>query len=112
MNYQVYEYQTVVENYIAMRQKPTVIVRNIGPCNILDENKRNEVYDTYRMLLPMSIMSGILNHEIIFIEFDTVEHAETFAIENFPKNPADGDPDYYISVEVYDDHGRIEYYNR
>lgn len=112
MNHQVYEYQTIVENYIASRQKPIMVVRNVGPKNIVDEDKKTQVYDTYRMLLSRDIMHGILNHEIIFVEFDTVENAETYAVDHFPKNSSDGDPDFYILVEVYDDQGRIEYHNK
>lgn len=89
-----------------------MVVRNVGPRNIVDEDKKTQVYDTYRMLLSRDIMHGILTHEIIFVEFDTVEHAVAYAVDHFPKNSSDGDPDYYIYAEVYDDQGRIEYDNK
>lgn len=110
-NHQVFEYQTVVENYIASREKATLVLRNVGPRNIADEDKKTSVYDTYRLLLDRDVFSGILNHEIIFVEFDSVDAAEVYA-ERFPKSPGDGDPDFYILAEVYGPTGAIEYHNR
>jgi len=110
-NHQVFEYQTIVENYIASREKATLVLRNVGPRAIIDEVKRDQVYDTYKMLLHPDVFTGILNHEIIFVEFDSIEKAEDYA-GNFPKNSSDGDPDFYILAEVYGPNGAIEYHNR
>jgi hypothetical protein len=109
-NHQVYSYQTVLENYIAMREKVTLVLRNIGPRNIADDTRKIEVYDTYKMILDRDVMAGLLNHEIIFVEFDTLEEAEEYA-RNFPKNP-DESPDFYVLAEVYNFNGCIEYHNR
>ena len=70
MNYQVYDHQSIIENYISLRQKPTMIVRNVGPRNIVDETKKAEVYNTYRMLLSLDILNAMMFHDTIFIEFD------------------------------------------
>jgi len=111
MNYQVYEFQEIIEQAIQWRRRPTVFVRNIGPRAITDEAKRNEVYGTYRMLLTSDVMQGLLNNEYIFISFDDLDDARAYAVDNFPRNSS-GDPDFYIRVEVYDNEGRIEYHNR
>ena len=110
-NHQVFEYQRVIENYIASREKATLVLRNIGPRNITDEAKMTSVYDTYRMLLHRDVMFGLLEHEIIFVEFDSIDDATDYA-KNFPKSPNDGDPDFYILAEVYGPNGGIEYHNR
>ncbi|MAH09415.1 MAG: hypothetical protein CL961_07080 [Euryarchaeota archaeon] len=110
-NHQVFEYQTIVENYIAGREKATLVLRNVGPRAITDEAKRDQVYDTYRMLLHRDVFTGLLNNEIIFVEFDSIDEAEDYAT-NFPRNPGDGDPDFYILAEVYGPNGGIEYHNR
>lgn len=110
-NHQVFEYQTIVENYIASREKATLVLRNIGPRNIVDLDKKTSVYDIYRMLLDRDVFTGLMNHEILFVEFDSVEEAEVYA-GNFPKSPSDGDPDLYVLAEVYGPTGAIEYHNR
>lgn len=110
-NHQVFEYQTVVENYIASREKATLVLRNIGPRNVADEEKKASVYNTYRMIIDHDVFTGLLNHEILFVEFDSIEKAEDYA-RNFPKSPTDGDPDFYILAEVYGPNGAIEYHNR
>ena len=110
-NHQVFEYQTIVENYIASREKVTLVLRNVGPRAITDETKRDQVYDTYKMILHHDVFTGLLYHEIIFVEFDSLEQAEDYA-GNFPKNPNDGDPDFYVLAEVYGTNGAIEYHNR
>jgi len=111
MNYQVYEFQEIIEQAIAWRRRPTVFVRNIGPRAIADETRRDEVYNTYRMLLGSDVMQGLLRNEYIFISFDDLETAREYAVDNFPRN-SEGDSDMYMQVEVYDNEGRIEYHNR
>lgn len=110
-NHQVFEHQTIVENYIASREKATLVLRNIGPRAITDEAKRDQIYDTYKMLLDNDVFGGLLNNEIIFVEFDLLDEAEDYA-RKFPKSPSDGDPDFYILAEVYGPTGGIEYHNR
>jgi len=113
MNYQVYEFQQIIEQAIAWRRRPTILVRNIGPRAITDDARRDEVYDIYRMLLSKDIMQGLLRNEYIFITFDgTLEEAREFAIDKFPKNPNDGDADMYLQVEVYDYDGHSDYDNK
>lgn len=109
-NHQVYSYQTVLENYIAHREKVTLVLRNVGPRNIADATRQAEVYDTYKMILDRDVMHGLLNNEIIFVEFDTLDEATEYA-RNFPRNPGE-QPDFYVLAEVYNFNGAIEYHNR
>jgi len=111
MNYQVYEFQEIIEQAVAWRRKPTIFVRNIGPRAIVDETRRDEVYNTYRMLLGPDVMQGLLRNEYIFISFDSLEDAREYAVDKFPRN-TDGNADMYMQVEVYDNEGRIEYDNK
>tara|TARA_B100001287_G_C22637912_1_gene508571 strand:- start:1035 stop:1370 length:336 start_codon:yes stop_codon:yes gene_type:complete len=111
MTHIVYEYQTMLENYIASRATYTLMLKNIGPKNCTDEAKQTEVYDTYKMFLDKDIMEGLLRSEISCVEFETRDQA-TKLFEMFPSSPSDGDADYYILAEVYDRTGALELHNR
>lgn len=110
MTHIVYEYQTMLENYIASRATYTLMLKNVGPKNCADEAKQKEVYDTYRMLLDRDVMSGLLRSEIICVEFETMDAAQHY-MDKFPSNSS-GDPDYYIRAELYGPTGAIELDNK
>ena len=111
MSHIVYEYQTMLENYIASRATYTLMLKNIGPRNCTDEAKQKEVYDTYKMFLNADVMNGLLRNEVIMVEFETLDQAQNY-LEKFPSNPNDGDVDYYILAELYSRTGALELHNR
>lgn len=106
MNYQVYEFPTIIEEYVKMKGTPHLFVRVIGPNKCTNVDKLNEVYGVYKNILPFDIYTGIFYNEMMIIEFETIEQAERFLVDSFPNSPTDGDPDYYIFGAVYNELGQ------
>jgi hypothetical protein len=92
-----------IEYYTQSQQKTLMILRTIGPDNVEDAEKANQIYSVYyQNLQPESpvLFDKLLYNEFTFVEFETEEEAYQFAIENFPLN-RDGDPDYFVQVFVF-----------
>ena len=111
MNYQVYEFQTILEEYIKSKGTPHLFVRVVGPNKCNDVEKLNKVYDTYRYILPPDVFHGIFYNEMFIMEFEYIEEAERFLADSFPDSPVHGDPDYYIYGAVYNGNGEILFSN-
>lgn len=75
--------------------KTYLMLRCSGPDKCTDVDKLNEVYGTYKAILPPDIYRKIFYNEFVFIEMDTDDEACDFAKDYFPKNTS-GDPDYFI----------------
>lgn len=101
-----------IEYYTETQQKTMMILRTIGPDNVSDAEKANEIYSAYyQNLQPESpeLFDKLLYNEFTFVEFNTEEQAYEFAAENFPLN-RDGDPDYFVQVVVFSN-GNLAYSN-
>ena len=111
MNYQVYEFQTIIEEYVRAKGKPHLFVRVVGPNKCKDVEKLNKIYDLYRHLVSNDVFTAIFYNEMFIMEFDTVEEADTFLSDSFPNSPTDGDSDYYIFGAVYNEQGQLVFSN-
>lgn len=111
MNYQVHDFLYIIEEFVKLKGKPHLFVRNIGPNKCSDVNKLNKVYSLYRNLLPFDVFTGLFYNEFFIIEFDTVDNAINFLADSFPNSPVDGDPDYYIFGTVYNKLGQEVFSN-
>jgi hypothetical protein len=101
-----------IEYYTETQKKTMMILRTIGPDNVSDAEKANQIYSVYyQNLQPESpeLFNKLLYNEFTFVEFDTEEKAYEFAVENFPMN-RDGDPDYFVQVVVFSN-GNLAYSN-
>ena len=101
-----------IEYYTESQQKTMMILRTIGPDNVDDAEKANQIYSVYyQNLQPESpeLFDKLLYNEFTFVEFPDEQTAYDFAIENFPMN-RDGDPDYFVQVVIFSD-GNLAYSN-
>jgi hypothetical protein len=111
MSYQVYEFQTIIEEYVKAKGKPHLFVRVVGPNKCKDVEKLNKIYDLYRHLVSHDVFTAIFYNEMFIMEFETVEAADAFLSDSFPNSPTDGDPDYYIFGAVYNEQGQLVFSN-
>lgn len=111
MNYQVHQFQTIIEDYVKAKSLPHLFVRVVGPNKCKDVDKLNEVYSLYRNLLPYDVFTAIFNSEFFIIEFENIEEGIRFLEDSFPNSPTDGDPDYYIFGALYNAEGQLVFSN-
>lgn len=101
-----------IEYYTESQQKTMMILRTIGPDNVDDAEKANQIYSVYYQNLQLEspeLFDKLLYNEFTFVEFSDEQTAYDFAIENFPMN-RDGDPDYFVQVVVFSN-GNLAYSN-
>lgn len=91
-------YTTAVDNAL-------VLLRTVGPDNVDDDVKANQIYSAYYLNMQTEhpgIFDKLLYNEFTFVEFDTEEEALTFVTENFPNTVTD-DLDYFVQYVVFHD---------
>jgi hypothetical protein len=108
----VRDFMEWIEHYTKTQQTTMMVLRTVGPDNVSDTEKANEIYSIYyQNLQPESplLFDKLLYNEFTFVEFETEEEARSFALYNFPANK-DGDPDYFVQVFIFTN-GDLSYAN-
>lgn len=92
-----------LRHYTEATQSTIVLLRTIGPDNVDDATKANQIYSAYYMNMQSenpAIFDKLLYNEFTFVEFSTEQSAWEFCRDNFPLT-RDGDPDYFIQYVIY-----------
>jgi hypothetical protein len=108
----VKDFLQLLESYTSLQEKTLMMLRTVGPDNVTDQDKANQIYSLYyQNLNPESplLFDRLLYNEFTFVEFETEKEAYDFAINNFPVDETD-DLDYFVHCFVFSN-GNLAYAN-
>jgi hypothetical protein len=108
----VKDFLQLLESYTSSQEKTLMLLRTVGPDNVTDQDKANQIYSLYyQNLNPESplLFDRLLYNEFTFVEFETEKEAYDFAINNFPVDETD-DLDYFVHCFVFSN-GNLAYAN-
>lgn len=91
------------KSYTEAVDNALVLLRTVGPDNVTDDVKANQIYSAYYLNMQTEhpgIFDKLLYNEFTFVEFDTEQEALDFVIDNFPNTVTD-DLDYFVQYVVF-----------
>jgi hypothetical protein len=117
------EYQNIIPpldyaKELAIKSQKTVMyIKAEGPSNCSDQQKLQEIWDFYRNVCDLNVLSMIMEYGECIVYFEGLNYARECLEDWFPRKKLldnieyDLDTDYYIYVDLFGPDGNSIGYN-